>query len=292
MIVNMQQLNTYKNLVEIGSFTETAVKLNMTQPGVSQHLKALEEYFGVKLLQMIGKKFITTTQGNEIYHYALKVFDQHEQFLKSLQIDDPFSGFCKMAAPGGIGIGLYSKLLQINHKHPGLSIQFHYAPNKTIEKEIEDGALDLGFMSIMPTFTSLEAIKLTQEKICIITPKNKKIKTLNQLLNLGFITHPDGPKMLETLFSKNFPKHYQSLNDLKISGGTNQIGRILEPVTMGLGFSVISHFAYKAYPAKENLSVFSLEHEVINDVFIVKRKLLKLPLRFDFILGEIKGTFK
>lgn len=291
MILNLQQLTTYKNLVEIGSFTATAKKLNMTQPGVTQHVKALEDYFGVKLLQMVGKKFITTTQGNEIYHYALKVFDQHEQFLKALQFDDPFVGFCKMASPGGIGIGLYSKLLLLNQKHPGLAIQFHYAPNNTIEKEIEAGGLDLGFMSIRPSLQNVEAIKLCQEKLYIITPKKKKIKTLDQLLGLGFITHPDGPKMLETIFFKNFPEHCKGLNDLKISGGTNQIGRILEPVAAGLGFSVISHFAYQAYPNKENLSIFPLKHEVISDVYIVKRKFLKLPLRFDLILEEIISSF-
>ncbi|MFT6927030.1 MAG: DNA-binding transcriptional LysR family regulator [Psychromonas sp.] len=33
-------LNTFKTLIEVGHFTQTAEKLNMTQPGVSQHIKS------------------------------------------------------------------------------------------------------------------------------------------------------------------------------------------------------------------------------------------------------------
>ena len=56
-MINQQWLHTFLTLVEVGHFTKTAEKLYMTQPGVSQHIKKLEELVEVPLLNRIGKRF-------------------------------------------------------------------------------------------------------------------------------------------------------------------------------------------------------------------------------------------
>ncbi len=42
-MINPLWLNTFRTLVKVGHFTQTAEKLYMTQPGVSQHIKKLEQ---------------------------------------------------------------------------------------------------------------------------------------------------------------------------------------------------------------------------------------------------------
>ena len=54
-MINQQWLQTFLTLVEVGHFTQTAEKLYMTQPGVSQQIKKLEEQVGVALLKRTGK---------------------------------------------------------------------------------------------------------------------------------------------------------------------------------------------------------------------------------------------
>ncbi len=43
------RLNTFLTLCELKNYTKTAKKLFITQPAVSQQIKYLEEYYGVKL---------------------------------------------------------------------------------------------------------------------------------------------------------------------------------------------------------------------------------------------------
>jgi DNA-binding transcriptional LysR family regulator len=62
-MINQQWLHTFITLVEVGHFTLTGDKLHMTQPGVSQHIKKLEEQLGVLLLNRIGKRFEVTREG-------------------------------------------------------------------------------------------------------------------------------------------------------------------------------------------------------------------------------------
>lgn len=297
MEFGLNSLKVFINLVEVQSFTLTARKLGMTQPGVSQHVRALENYFGGDLLSRFGKKFELTPRGGQVYLYARDFFTSHEKFRQSLNVEDPYEGLCRMASPGAFGIGLYSFLLDLNKKYPKLAINFHYAPNKTIERELLSGELDLGFMSIKPKDDLLSSKEVSKERLLVLIPKSKKKSTLNKiegledLMALGFINHPDGQGMLEKVFSKNFPKQFTGFEKIKISGGHNQIGRILEPVALGLGFTVLPHFAYESFPMKDAVSVFKLETEVTNSIYMVSKKYKELPARVKFVGNEVGRLF-
>jgi len=292
MIFNLVHLNTFRHLLEVKSFTKTAVKLNMTQPGVSQHMRALEDYFGEKLIETIGKKFEVTSKGQEVYRYAIQLFDEHEKFKIGLKNDDPRSGKCRISSPGSIGIGFYGQLLKINKQNPNLSIQFHYAPNRTIENELIEDKLDIGFMTALPHSKMLDNNKIGEEKLLLIIPKSQKCSTFDQINSLGFINHPDGKDMLEKVFSLNFATDYKSFDDIKISGGSNQIERILEPVAMGLGYTVLPHFVYEAFKDKSKIRCYSLNKKVFNEIYFVKKKHRNLPARFNYLCKELlKGQF-
>lgn len=80
-MINPLWLNTFKTLVEVGHFTQTAEKLYMTQPGVSQHIKKLEQACNCDLLSRENKSFELTEQGRIMYRYALKLEKDQEDLL-------------------------------------------------------------------------------------------------------------------------------------------------------------------------------------------------------------------
>ena len=51
------RLLTFITVSKIKSYTKAAEILNLTQPAVSQHIKHLEEYYGVKLIKKDGKLY-------------------------------------------------------------------------------------------------------------------------------------------------------------------------------------------------------------------------------------------
>jgi DNA-binding transcriptional LysR family regulator len=55
MNLSMQGLRVFVSVLEHGSLTATGRDLGMTQPAVSNHVRALEERFGVKLLTRGGR---------------------------------------------------------------------------------------------------------------------------------------------------------------------------------------------------------------------------------------------
>lgn len=49
------RLQTFITVAKIKSFTKASEILNITQPAVSQHIKFLEEYYGVIFIKNVGK---------------------------------------------------------------------------------------------------------------------------------------------------------------------------------------------------------------------------------------------
>lgn len=64
------RFTTFITVVKIKSFTKAAEILNLTQPAVSQHIKHLEEYYGVNLIKKQGKEIGLTEEGVILYKYA------------------------------------------------------------------------------------------------------------------------------------------------------------------------------------------------------------------------------
>jgi DNA-binding transcriptional LysR family regulator len=65
---------TFLQLCRIKNYTKTAAKLHITQPTVSQHIKHLEDHYGVKLFNYSGKKLKITEAGKKLYNYTERMF--------------------------------------------------------------------------------------------------------------------------------------------------------------------------------------------------------------------------
>ena len=61
--LNLDQLRTLLEVIELGSFSAAARRLNLTQPAVSQHIRELERRFGVRLIERMGKQAHATAPG-------------------------------------------------------------------------------------------------------------------------------------------------------------------------------------------------------------------------------------
>ena len=93
-------LATFTLLSSLGSFTRTAARLNMTQPGVSQHVKKLEQQVGRPLLLRHGKSFSLTEAGNAVAALGRRRQAEEEALRQQLG-QMPTAGGCASPAPAG-----------------------------------------------------------------------------------------------------------------------------------------------------------------------------------------------
>ena len=88
LMINELWLQTFSTLVEQKHFTKTSEILHMTQPGVSQHIKKLEESLGHLLLRRSGKSFELTREGEILYQFALKKREDEIELMDILSSED------------------------------------------------------------------------------------------------------------------------------------------------------------------------------------------------------------
>ena len=79
------KLYTLLQVNESGSFIAATKKLSITQPAVSQHIKALEEELGVTIFDRRSGRVILTREGEEVVKCAKKMQSLYENLKQNLR---------------------------------------------------------------------------------------------------------------------------------------------------------------------------------------------------------------
>lgn len=79
------KLQSLVKIVETGSFTRAAEALGLTQPAVSQHVRLLEEEFGVKIFDHSHNRFQLTQEGELIVGFARREMALYRNLLSALR---------------------------------------------------------------------------------------------------------------------------------------------------------------------------------------------------------------
>ena len=290
-MINTDFLRTFVILAEEKHFSRTAARLNMTQPGVSQHLKKLEEHFGVSLLARSGHSVSLTEPGRRLLDYGRALFLEYENLRMSIAEDDPFAGHARFAAPGSFGLLLYDSLLSSMRRHPQLRLELVVMPTPQVAERVARRDIDIGFTTMPSKDRELEVSPFASEKLLLVAPKGYRGSRLEELRDLGFVHHPDGSALAERLLSANFSS-FDGMGSFPVRTSINQINRILDPVAEGLGFSVVPEFTYTRYARQSQTRVLSLKREVRDVIYKITRRHDTHPSRFTTVETQIRKILK
>ena len=284
-MLNPVWLKTFITLVDTRHFTQTAEKLNMTQPGVSQHISKLETACGHSLIKRENKSFSITEQGQMVYHHAKALISNEKLLFEKLSFDDPLTGDCTLACSGSVALLLYPKLLKLQCKHPNIHVHIRAAPNYQILSDIKSGVIDQGIVTDKPNEIFFDFEKIGREELCFVYPKNTDSSTIYDLfgLGLGFISHPDAEHYLSLYIKHSKDKSLNSLDISKIPiiSSINQISQILEPVAQGIGFTILPRSAVDSFHNPESLNTFRPKNPVMESLYLVRKKSRLLPARYN-----------
>jgi DNA-binding transcriptional LysR family regulator len=285
-MINQAWLKTFCTLVDLGHFTQTADKLFMTQSGVSQHIKKLENHLDTALLIREGKSFSLTNAGFLLHQKGQELLRSSEELENLIQQDEKYEGRVKIASPGSVGLKLYPYLLDVQQTHSKLVIDYIFAPNKNIEQELVDRKIDLGLMTELSKVASLVSQKIAVEPLVLVTPNHIKSIDWHKLLGLGFISHPDAAHHGRLLLSENFSE-FEYIEQFFHKGFSNQISLILEPVSKGFGFTVLPLHAVKAFHAQHLIKIHTLKKPVSESLYLCVNRYSNLANRTKFIKTSV-----
>jgi len=146
--LDLHHLRTFLVLARVGHFSRAAEELFLTQPAVSNHIKALEEYYQVALFQKVDQKYVLTDPGKILLGYAERVFNVLNEAKRTLdgfnQLD---SGSLIIGASSNIGVYVLPKLLgEFKARYPNIEIKVTIGPTYAIESKMLANEVDVGIV--------------------------------------------------------------------------------------------------------------------------------------------------
>src|SRR6059036_680598 len=145
--MDTRQLAAFCEVVERRSFSEAAARLGVTQPAVSQQVRALEQRVGTQLLDRSGRRVEPTEAGLRLYRGAQRLLALEEEITNELA--DEATGalggtFAIGASTGPGGVVLAQLLCQFAELHTQLHVALSVFDTQTVVERVANRSLELG----------------------------------------------------------------------------------------------------------------------------------------------------
>jgi DNA-binding transcriptional LysR family regulator len=132
MALDPADLLLFARIVETGSFSQAAERLQLPKSTVSRRLSQLEATLGERLLQRTTRRLVLTEFGTSLLEHARKVADETEAAgaLAQHRQQAP-NGLLKVSMPADFANAVLGYMLPaFMEKYPAISLQFDLSPRR------------------------------------------------------------------------------------------------------------------------------------------------------------------
>jgi DNA-binding transcriptional LysR family regulator len=165
--MDFDQLRSFVEVARLKNFSRAAGKLGLTQPAISTQIRQLEDEFGVRLFDRIGKKVFLTQPGILLLDHAGRILNVEREAMEALRdlMPNP-AGRLNLGATEASCLYLLPKVFasfKKQHSEVRISVYRNFT-TKIVEKLMED-SVDLGFVSLPVSAREIETIPLFREPV-------------------------------------------------------------------------------------------------------------------------------
>ncbi|WP_165916233.1 LysR family transcriptional regulator [Marinisporobacter balticus] len=251
---------TFYTLAQVKSFTQTAQKLNITQPAVSQHVKYLEEMYGVDLIKKEGRKLCLTEEGKILYEHIGKIFAMERQVSHMLKNQNSIIKRYKLGATKTIGAYLIPEILgKYKKQFPNHEVILEVANTENILSKLDDGKLDLALVEGLFNKEKYDYTLLKRDELVATFSsfhpftKRKAVK-LGEVLKENLIIREEGSGT-RTITEKYLKEKGYKKEAYNIFMEIGDITAIKSLIKWDLGYSFISREAIKRELEEQSLKI-------------------------------------
>lgn len=268
------RMETFLTVCGCLNYTQAAAALHITQPAVSQHIRYLEEAYGVRLFRQEGKRVQLTRAGELLKSAALTM--KHDELHIRRQLQQADRGRKKYAFGATLTVAEYilpEDLVSFIRRHADSDILMYTANTSTLLAKLDAGELD--FLVIEGDFPREEYdfFIYGREEYVAVADKERALRYagagVTAVLKERLITREKGSgsrEIMEQFLGRQGIRLEQFAAVLELGN----IGAMKEMVQAGLGIS----FLYKtAIRAGEGIYTVDIEGlPLVHEIMFVYRK--------------------
>jgi LysR family transcriptional regulator, salicylic acid-responsive activator of bsdBCD len=188
LMIDIRQLRYFIAMVEERKISAAAKRLHMSQPPLSQQLKAMEEELGSKLFERSGKFLELTEAGKALYKNALQITLLMEETKTEVkEVGKGVNGRLTIGVNTFSVSGLPYLLGQFQKQFPKITYKIQQNESSHLCQLVRDRMVELAIIRLPLNLDDFSVLHLCNEPFCFITSKKQALN--DQDISLDDILH-------------------------------------------------------------------------------------------------------
>ncbi|MEU0833514.1 LysR family transcriptional regulator [Streptomyces sp. NPDC056231] len=171
--MQFQQLMYFVAVAETRHFTRAAEEVHVSQPSLSQQIRALEKELGAELFSRARGNITLTDAGEALLPLARRILADADTARHEVQeLAQLRRGRVRLGATPSLCTGLLPDVLRTFHdQHPGIQLLLEEGGSHDLVRELARGALDLALVVLpLPAASpALTTVELLQEDLVVVS---------------------------------------------------------------------------------------------------------------------------
>jgi len=160
-MLDTDQLRSFLAIVDTGSFTRAAERINKTQSAVSMQMRRLEEQLGGPLFVKQGRGAKLSAEGEKLIDFARRMIQIEAGAMAALSRKG-LKGHVKLGMPDDYAeVFLADILTRFGRRHPQVEITVVCEGSVELAAQVRDGALDIAMIT---DFDGMQGVELIREE--------------------------------------------------------------------------------------------------------------------------------
>lgn len=280
--MDIHHLRVFASVFRHRSFSKASEELHLTQPTVSDHIKALEEELNCKLFDRLPRRIIPTKEAELLNGRT------HEIIEKVEGIKDLLGEFKKDLA-GHIVVGastipgtyiLPGITASFRRTHPSVLFEITVSDSRDIIEKVSGHDLLIGIVGARLDARQVQYVPFLDDELAVIAaPSLTKNKSMDfgEIVDMPMVMREQGSGTRKE-FEKILEKHGIDAHQLNIAAIMSSTDAVKQAVKEGMGISVVSRRS-----VRDELRCGMLREIKINDVemkrqfYVITHKKRTLP---------------
>ena len=286
--MDFKQLESFVAVVDEGSFSNAADRLQLSQSMVTIHVRNLEAELGTRLLNRTTRSMELSADGQTYYTYARQILKLNRDSLFALtRADQNENAINIVATPYTSRYYLAKRIVEFERAHPEVNFNITVCYNSEIPNKLRSGGFQFAFCN-MKIMDSDYAVKhYDSSSLVIITPNVDRFRVLQ---GQPFPKEMFGSERMITRSSTSTLQQEflrwikQNIPDTKldVAAAIDDTETIKQLVSEGVGIAVLSEVAVGEFVAEGKLLAFPLEGTMPHHLYFVSKKKYLSPVQTEF----------
>jgi aminoethylphosphonate catabolism LysR family transcriptional regulator len=232
------QLKAFHAVAIHGGFSRAAEHLSLTQPAVSDHVRKLEESYGVQLFNRGASGVVLTAMGRSLLAIAERLFEAETEARDLLSRARTLEeGQLTIGADAAVHI--LPRVARFRAAFPGIAVRLVTGNSADLLARLEAFAIDVAIVADRPSEERFVVRRLREDRLVAVVPKQsgKAARvTLESLMTRPLILREEGSVTRRLLTDELRRRGLKPAGVIEIEGRE----AVREAVAQGLGVAIMS----------------------------------------------------